>query len=138
MTLTKHWTDSLNGGVPSAGWRIREIPDCASSPKTHAEVAQTAVKDLEAFFLSHREKIGLAGFLLNGSIGSQREPGQAGTRRNDKITSFHDSHPWFVSGFTQSKKLICPFVTRQAGRSGHRQWSRANTKRRGRRCIRNT
>ena len=21
--------------VPSAGWRIREIPDCASSPKTH-------------------------------------------------------------------------------------------------------
>src|SRR5262245_47380576 len=22
--------------VPSAGWRIREIPDCASSPKTHS------------------------------------------------------------------------------------------------------
>jgi hypothetical protein len=57
--------------VPSAGWRIREIPDCASSPKTHADAPQVAVKDLEAFFLSQREKIGLAGFLLNGSIGSQ-------------------------------------------------------------------
>ncbi len=22
-------------GVPSAGWRIRKIPDCASSAKTH-------------------------------------------------------------------------------------------------------
>jgi hypothetical protein len=58
-------------GVHSAGWRIREIPDCASSPKTHAEAAQAAVKDLKAFFLSQREKIGLAGFLLTGSIGSQ-------------------------------------------------------------------
>jgi len=36
-----------------------------------AEAAQAAVKDLEAFFLSQREQIGLAGFLLNGSIGSQ-------------------------------------------------------------------
>ena len=24
-------------GAPSAGWRIREIPDCASSPKAHDE-----------------------------------------------------------------------------------------------------
>jgi hypothetical protein len=24
-------------GVPSAGWRIREMSDCASSPKTHEE-----------------------------------------------------------------------------------------------------
>jgi hypothetical protein len=58
--------------VPSAGWRIREIPACASSPKTHADAPQAAVKDLEAFFLSQREKIGLAGFLLNGSIVSFR------------------------------------------------------------------
>ena len=28
-------TTVLLNGVPSAGWRIREIPDCASSPKTH-------------------------------------------------------------------------------------------------------
>ena len=27
-------------GVPSAGWRIREIPDCASSPKTHSGAAR--------------------------------------------------------------------------------------------------
>jgi len=26
--------------VPSAGWRIREIPDCASSPKTHNKSAE--------------------------------------------------------------------------------------------------
>jgi hypothetical protein len=26
--------------VPSAGWRIREIPDCASSPKTHPQTVR--------------------------------------------------------------------------------------------------
>jgi hypothetical protein len=32
-----YWPKSFesNEGVPSAGWRIRDIPDCASSPKTH-------------------------------------------------------------------------------------------------------
>jgi Transposase DDE domain len=47
------WTVLLPGWdrelicVPSAGWRIREIPDCASSPKTHVEFIQLFVSLLE-------------------------------------------------------------------------------------------
>jgi hypothetical protein len=31
-------TQAAPEGVPSSGWRIREMPDCASSPKTHVEL----------------------------------------------------------------------------------------------------
>src|SRR5262245_30402701 len=34
-TALRKLTKNVSFRVPSAGWRIREIPDCASSPKTH-------------------------------------------------------------------------------------------------------
>jgi hypothetical protein len=30
--------------VPSVGWRIREIPDCASSPKRHAGISFPTIR----------------------------------------------------------------------------------------------
>jgi hypothetical protein len=33
--------------VPLAGWRIREIPDCASSPKTHKKPAELRTRLME-------------------------------------------------------------------------------------------